>query len=120
SPQASAVDSEAILAIDASSRHFGMSRGGGESLLSELGYRIDRGMVDLSDKAVRSILAQLNVGPLGGAGIGFAIEGEVPQEILVRGLGPAFAQSALTDPRLELLIRSADGWRTIASNDDWM
>jgi hypothetical protein len=54
---------------------------------------------------------------------GFAIRGDVPKRVLIRGIGPTLSgfgvAGALADPVCTLYEMRADGPRFIAENDNW-
>lgn len=55
---------------------------------------------------------------------GFAVGGNVPKRLLIRGLGPSLAlfgvAGVLSDPRIDLYLTESDGRSTLfASNDNW-
>jgi hypothetical protein len=67
-----------------------------------------------------NVSARAQVGTGGGILIaGFAISGNVPKQVLIRGVGPALAgfgvAGTLTDPRLDLYR----GTTVVQSNDNW-
>ncbi len=55
---------------------------------------------------------------------GFAISGNVPKRLLIRGVGPRLAAfgvtGALADPRLELYLAEGTRSTLIAANDNWV
>lgn len=54
---------------------------------------------------------------------GFAIDGNTPKRVLIRGIGPTLANfdvsGAMSDPRLEVHTKIANQDRIIATNDEW-
>ena len=54
---------------------------------------------------------------------GFVVSGEESRRILIRAIGPALAgfgvEDVMADPQITLMHRIGEGWRTLATNDDW-
>ncbi|HEX9782743.1 MAG TPA: endo-1,4-beta-xylanase [Opitutaceae bacterium] len=89
------------------------------------------GIIEVYDVAIGAPLKLINISTRGRVGSGpdvliggFAINGSVPQRVLVRGVGPQLAAfgvgGALGDPRLTLYGNVNGTDRPIAFNDDWM
>ncbi len=50
---------------------------------------------------------------------GFVIQGDSPQEVIVRARGPSLAQAGIADPLANPVLQLYSGQTLIASNDDW-
>lgn len=88
------------------------------------------GLVEAYDVALGEPLKLVNISTRGFVGTGddvliagFVVRGQVPQRVLIRGIGPQLARfgvsDTLTDPRLTLFEPAGQGSRVIATNDDW-
>jgi len=50
---------------------------------------------------------------------GFIVQGDSPQEVIVRARGPSLAQAGVADPLANPVLQLFSGQSLIASNDDW-
>lgn len=83
-------------------------------------------LYDLTTRAPTSFVRKLSFRGQTGPGdatltVGFAISGDIPLRLLVRGLGPALAKlpiaGAIEDPRIAVYASGAT--EALAQNDDW-
>lgn len=87
--------------------------------LTEIAQAIEEGQLQLGNQPLRAIQAQAPVGDLSAPIIGFSIVGAEPREVLIRGLGPSFANGELENPSASLYEMTNGELVEITTNINW-
>lgn len=99
-------------------------------LFSGVGGNTGVGIIEVYDEGTASDSKLVNISTRGSVGTsdsvviaGFVVLGEVPQRVLIRGVGPTLVEfgvnGTVSDPTITLHEAIPSGTRMLAFNDDW-
>lgn len=109
--------SENLLTLDVLGRSQVMAAG--EEAADVISGAVESGAIDLAAQAVEGVRLQTPISSSGYGLVAFSIEGTEPLEVLVRGLGPSFSNSSLSDPMVTIYRLEGGDSIQLAPNDDW-
>ncbi len=90
-----------------------------ESAAGVITAAVESGAIDLAAQEVEGVRLQAPISSSGYGLVAFSIEGTEPMEVLVRGLGPSFTASSLSNPMVSIYRLESGGSIQLAPNDDW-